>query len=197
MSETNVPPPSSATLPPPRSSESLAFEEMWKGLRKPGALIPGRREFRPRRAVPFLRNLVLLEAPIRDGDPMRFRLVGTAFERRIQRNIKGRDHFDQMPEHMHADARASIRLMFTQPCGIWQIVTMHYQRHYAEPMEATVLPLASESGSPPLLLSYVKPLGYTVLPQSTGGQAMWSEDAAFYAFLDVGAGIPDWPAKPQ
>jgi hypothetical protein len=179
---------------PARSAESRAFEAMWKSLRH-GTLIPLRSHFKPRLAVPFLQNIVLTEIPQFDGDGVRVRLVGSGFERRIQRNIAGVNYLDHLPEKFHADALQSIRLIFSQPCGLWQIMTMHYERMFAEPLEVTILPLSGDADRPSILLNYVKPVPQVAQPTPTNGMAMRVDTASHFQFIDVGAGVPDWPPQ--
>ena len=179
---------------PLRSTESRAFEAMWRGLRR-GALIPARSDFDPRSAIPFLKNIVLVDVPQFDGDSVRVRLVGTGFERRIQNNITGLNYLDHLPEAFHADALESIRLLFSQPCGLWQVMTMHYERMFAEPLEVTVFPLDRDGDKPPLLLTHVKPIGKPAVPTPTDGKAMRADTASHFAFIDIGAGEPSWPQR--
>jgi len=80
-----------------RSPQSLAFEAMWRGLRSDG-LVPRRRDFHPSRALPFLRDLVLLEVPAPGGHQLKIRLTGTGLEQRIQKNIVGRDYLEFLPK---------------------------------------------------------------------------------------------------
>lgn len=183
-----------AGTPPLRSVESRAFEAMWRSLRR-DALVPRRADFSPRLAVPFLQNIVLTDVPAFDSDGLRVRLVGTGFERRIQTNITGVNYLDHLPEKFHADARESIRLVFAQPCGLWQIMTMHYERMFAEPLEVTVFPLSGDDERPPVLLNYVKPIGHPAEPAPTYGMAMRVDTASHFAFIDIGSGVPAWPPK--
>lgn len=179
---------------PVRSVESRAFEAMWKSLRHNG-LVPRRSDFSPRLAIPFLQNIVLTDVPQFDGDGIRVRLVGTGFERRIQTNITGVNYLDHLPKQLHADALESIRLLFTQPCGLWQVMTMHYERMFAEPLEVTALPLLSDDERPAVLLNYVKPIGHPAEPATTNGMAMRVDTASHFEFIDLGAGLPDWPPR--
>jgi hypothetical protein len=165
---------------------------MWKSLRR-GTLIPRRSRFSPRLAVPFLQHIVLTDVPKFDGDGVRIRLVGTGFERRIQTNLAGVNYLDHLPEKFHAAALESIRLIFTQPCGLWQIMTMHYERMYAEPLEVTIFPLSGDDEKPPVLLNYVKPIGQPAAPTPTNGMAMRVDTASHFEFIDIGAGVPGWP----
>jgi hypothetical protein len=167
---------------------------MWKSLRR-GTLIPWRSDFEPRLAVPFLQNIVLTDVPQFGGDGVRVRLVGSGFERRIQKNITGVNYLDHLPKEFHADALQSIRSIFAQPCGVWQIMTMHYERMFAEPLEVTILPLSGDADRPPVLLNYVRPIPQPAQPAPTNGMAMRVDTASHFEFIDIGAGIPDRPRR--
>jgi len=172
-----------------RSQSSLAFEEFWRALPKQGCA-PHRREFRPERATKFLKNLMLIEAPQDSAARLRLRLVGSAIQLRIQRDITGCDYLDFLAPAHHVGAVQSCLAMLRQPCGLWQCMDVHYERGFAQALEVTAFPLLADPGGTALILALVEPLTALVTPEPAQGRAMLVETAAHYAFIDVGAGLP-------
>lgn len=178
---------------PTRSKNSLEFEALWRGLKKDGGLIPNRREFKPEKAKSLLRDLLLVEARLGDPASLPIRLVGSAAQQRIQHNIVGHDYLDFMPPELHAGAIESGRLMFNHPCGLWQVMTMHYAREYAQNVEITAFPLLADAASVPLLLVLMQPVAGLVSAIQAQGRPILVDTASAFEFIDVGAGSPAWP----
>jgi hypothetical protein len=164
---------------------------VWRRLPKSG-LLPARREFKPSVAPRFLPHIVLIEADF-EQQRLHVRLVGSAFEARIQRKIDGMNYLDFLQPQFRAGAMDSIRMMGAQPCGLWQIMALHYERKLAEPFEVTCFPFAPTAEGKLLLLNYVRPIGHSVAAAPTSGRAMMTDTAMTFAFLDLGAGVPAWP----
>lgn len=173
-----------------RSRQSLEFERFWRSLPKTD-LLPHRRDFRPAGAASLLRYVMLLDAHGEPGPAALIRLVGSAIEERIQRDIKGRDYFEFLDPDRHADARASLKLMLDHPCGVWQIVPFHYERGTAQNVEATVFPMLGDAA--PFMLALVIPREEFLRPQPAGSRVVLAGGATEYEFLDIGAGVPAWP----
>jgi len=182
-----------ACATPVRSGSSLEFEAMWRGLKKESGLIPNRREFRPERAKSLLRDLVLVEARLGEPPTLPIRLVGSAAQQRIQNNIVGHNYLDFVPPQLHAGVIESVRLIFHHPCGLWQVMTMHYAREYAQNVEITAFPLQADAGSVPLLLVLMQPVEGLVSAIQAQGRAILVDTASVFEFIDVGAGSPAWP----
>jgi hypothetical protein len=178
-----------ATSDPARSKQSLAFEELWRSLPKDGA-IPNRRDFNPAQAVPFLSQLVLMDVEWGTKPILRIRLAGTGFESRVQNKLDGQNYLDVLPAEYHAGAIESTRLMHKQPCGLWQITKLHYQRLFAEPVEYTSFPLTADGDRPALIVTYVVPLRAVTAPNPTGGKPLLAETATHWTYIDIGYGIP-------
>lgn len=180
---------------PNRSALSIEFEAFWRALPKDGP-VPHRREFKPERAARFLKDLILARAPSEEDPAMRVRLVGSAIQLRIRRDITGEDYLDFLDPAHRADAIRSAHLILEHPCGLWQIMPLHYERGFAHKVELTMFPLLGSAESPPLLLGLVQPLGELVEPVHLQGKTMHVETASAFQFIDIGAGLPSWPAQP-
>jgi hypothetical protein len=177
-----------------RSERSLAFEAFWRAQPKAG-LIPSRTEFRPERATRFLKNIILLKAQDIDCGPLIVRLAGSAIQFHIQREITGQDVLDYLAPVHRDGARESVRLVQTHPCGLWQVMALHYERGFSQKFELTIFPLRDPDGSPSMLLGLVMPLEEAVMSQPVQGKAMLVDTASAFCWLDIGAGAPRWPSQ--
>lgn len=173
-----------------RSPASQEFESFWKKLPRCGAL-PGKRDFRPAALGHLLPFVMLAEARLEPAPSLLIRIVGSAIEERIQRDITGQDYFEFLEADRRVAAVQSLRLMLNHPCGLWQIMPYHYVRGIAQKVEGTVFPLLGEPA--PYLLGLVIPRDEPVRPISPGPRAMLAGGATSFEFLDVGAGVPPWP----
>ena len=173
-----------------RTELSLAFEAFYRALPMDvGGFIPNRSVFRPERAAKFLKHIVLCEA-LDGAGGLRMRLVGSEFQQRIQRDVKGQNYFEYlMPQYRQA-AMDSIREIVQRPCGLWQIMPVHYERRYAQHVELTVLPLGPGPDGVNLLLVLTQPMQDLVMPVSTGDKVMAAGTALTYQYIDLGAGVP-------
>ena len=176
-------------MAPQRSLRSLAFEAFWRALPKDG-LVPPRSAFRPERARPFLGDLLLLEASFGATTVLRVRLAGSAFEARVHRSMTGENFTEYFSDAQRPHAIANAEAVVKRPCGRWTVSPVHYERGYAQQIEATMFPLAGESGMP-LIVMLAHPIGTTILPMSTSGKAMHGHIPVVDGFLDIGAGLPD------
>jgi hypothetical protein len=182
--------------PPPaevlaRSTDSLAFQNFWSDLRQ-GALVPHRNDFSPARAVGFLRHIVLIEAP--EAGALRVRVTGSAIDIQAGKSIAGRSYLEFVPEHLHDGLLRSVRLMLDHPCGLWQVMPIHYEKGIAQQVEVTAFPLLPAENSAPFLLGLVKFPGRPVKPRDPAGKVMLVETATAYEFIDVGNGLPHYDA---
>lgn len=175
---------------PARSVRSLAFEAFWRALPKDG-LIPLRSAFRPERATPFLRDLLLLEASFGATTVLRIRLAGSGLEGRVHRSLTGENYTDYFSDAQRPHAIANAKAVVHRPCGRWTVSPVHYERGYAQYIEGTMFPLGAAGGSPPLILMLTNPLVSSILPMSTSGQAMHAHIPAVDGFIDIGAGVPE------
>src|SRR5450755_839349 len=177
-----------------RSEQGLAFEAFWHAQPKAG-LVPNRSEFRPERATRFLKNLLLLKAPEETGGPLIIRLAGSAIQFRIQRDVTRHDALEYLSPHHRDGARESLRLLQSYPCGLWQVMAFHYERGFSQKFELTAFPLRDAEGNPSLVLGLVMPLEEPVTAHPVQGTTMLIDTASAFCWLDIGAGLPDWPVK--
>src|SRR5690349_18466477 len=144
-----------------RSSESLAFEALWRSLRGE-RLMPDRGDFTPRKAARFLPNTLVMEAPGVDHPSFRIRVAGNAFRDAAADGIAGTDMLDMLPQEYRAGAVATGGLMISQPCGLWQISPVR-SIAYVGLVEMTAFPVTSVSDAVQLVIAHVLPLA-EVLP---------------------------------
>jgi hypothetical protein len=177
-----------------RTKGSLAFEEFWRSLRTEGALVPSRSDFRPAKAARFLHNIVLLEAPGEGRNSLKMRVVGHVYQSAMQYAVAGTDHLDILPLEYHAGALASVRLMVSQPCGLWQIMPVHL-KGVSRLLEFTAFPLTPGDDGIPLILGYLFPLESLGLAPAAVKKEVAVDTAVEFFFIDIGAGQPQWPVK--
>ncbi|HSC61453.1 MAG TPA: hypothetical protein VLC29_09480, partial [Rhizomicrobium sp.] len=80
----------------------------------------------------------------------------------------------------------------SKPCGIWQVLGIHYQRGAFKSIELTAFPLFREN-APPQIMGLVL-YSHGQVSDIPPDIAMVSLDrATATAFLDIGAGLPKWP----
>jgi len=172
-----------------RSADSFAFEEFWRGLRR-GALVPDRHDFNPARAIRFLKDIVLMEGAPTESSALHVRLVGSAIDMRLGESIAGHDYLEFVPRELHRGVLETVRHMHEQPCGLWQVMTVQYEKRMAQPAEVTAFPLKSARN--PLVISLLKFAGKPVSPADVLGKTMVVETATQYEFIDIGAGLPHY-----
>jgi hypothetical protein len=173
-----------------RSPESREFEALWRSLRAPSRLVPGRAEFQPSKARRFLRDLVLMEAPSAVCSTLRIRLTGRRFVETIGFDISGRDHLEFMAPEFHAGVLATARAMIDRPCGLWQVTPAHLVRGYALNFEITAFPLAPDEQGRAFIISHLLPVGDVMSSTLPTDRGLGLGTALTYAFLDIGAGEP-------
>jgi hypothetical protein len=178
---------------PDRSRRSHAFEEFWRALPRTGSL-PRRSDMGIKQAAPFLQHMMLVEARLNDTPSFPIRLTGGAVRDRIQRDIVGHDYLEFLPRQYHAGAIETARLVTGFPCGLWQIMALHFERGFAQNHEVTAFPLETQQGEPPLLLGLFEPAEGLIAAHPAHGKAMLADTASTFRFIDIGAGEPAWLA---
>jgi hypothetical protein len=176
-----------------RSKDSLAFEAAWRALPRQGA-IPDRRDLSLHHFKKMLPDIGLLE--ITPGTPPRTRVcvVGERIRERIPFPVVGQDYFHYVPAQMRATAERRMQTLVDQPCGLWQILGIHYQRGLFKSLELTVFPLGREDGPPQIMILAVYSRGQVCdVPADLAFVSL--DRATATAFLDVGAGLPVWPQE--
>jgi hypothetical protein len=172
-----------------RSDRSREFEIFWRNLPKDG-LVPHRRDMKPARAASLLRDIVMLEARFGEKPSLRIRLIGSSMQERIQSNITGLDYLDFRPSEYRAATIDAVRLMSGQPCGVWQVMAMHYERGFAQYFELTAFPLLGDDADVPLILGLMHPTGGLVRAVPVGDKPIMTDIATTYDYIDIGAGKP-------
>jgi len=174
-----------------RSADSHAFEALWRSLPKEGP-VPDRGALHPRKAARFLPNLVLVEVPPPGSRSLKIRLAGTGIEAKIERSITGHDYLEFLPERFHEAALQSARMMIAQPCGLWQLTTVHYQRGTSQLLEITAFPLCAGSDCAPYILGLSRGTAKYYASEENPDAAICAETALKFEFLDIGNGVPAW-----
>lgn len=177
-----------------RSEPSLAFEAMWRGLRRKGSPIPARNDFHPAKAVKFLREIVLVEVPCGANRALKVRLVGSAIEARMQTNLAGRDYLECLAPAHHDGAVRSTQMMASHPCGLWQMTQFHYERGISHLAEMTAFPLGPGDDGVPLILLLSSFHDVAQRPSVPLGKPILADTALTFRFLDIGNGLPEWDA---
>ena len=172
-----------------RTNLSREFEAMWRALPRDG-LIPNRREFRPERAPKFLRHILLCEALPEGKNAVCIRLVGSEFELRVKRDLRGLDYLQFLHESLHDDAIESVRQIVRRPCALWQITPVHYERGYSHLVEFTIFPLGPGANGVDLLLVLTQSRQGLLPHEPTNTKVMSVGTAVKYEFIDIGAGVP-------
>ncbi|HEY8949089.1 MAG TPA: hypothetical protein VIM56_09425 [Rhizomicrobium sp.] len=173
-----------------RTNDSLAFEAAWRALPRSGA-IPDRRDLSLHRFKKMLPDIALMD--IMPGPPMRSRvcLVGERIRERLPFPVVGQDYFHFVPAHLRSTSERRVKAVVSQPCGVWQILGIHYQRGLFKSLELTALPFCREDGPPQIMLLAVYSRGQ-VCDVPTDLAMISLDRASASAFLDIGAGQPDW-----
>lgn len=179
------------TLSQQRTKDSLAFEAAWRALPK-SASVPDRRDLSLHQFKKMLPDIALMD--IISGEPTKSRvcLVGERIRERVPFAIVGQDYFHYVPAHMRAMAERRLRTLVDHPCGLWQVLGIHYQRGIFKTLELTVFPLCHADGPPQLMILAVYSRGQ-VCDVPTDLAMISLDRASATAFLDVGAGLPVWP----
>jgi hypothetical protein len=173
-----------------RSARSLAFEAFWRSLPRRG-LIPSRGDFQPRSAIRFLPDLVLMESATATRRGLRIRLVGSAFQTRIRKDITGMDYAEFLSPEIRERALASVEMLSGHPCGLWQTMPVQYEQGFAQKLEVTVLPLDPGDDGIPLLLTFSQFQNALVHTERALERPIAAETATSYTYLDIGAGVPN------
>jgi hypothetical protein len=174
-----------------RTKGSLAFEAAWRALPRNG-IVPDRRDLSLHKFKKFMPDMALID--ILPGMPARSRIcvVGECIRERLPFPPVGQDYFQFLPVQLRAIAAQRLKAIVSQPCGIWQVLGIHYQRDVFKSIELTGFPLFRENGPPQIMGVILYSQGQ--VSDIPGDVAMISLDrATATAFLDIGAGVPVWP----
>jgi hypothetical protein len=173
-----------------RTKDSLAFEAAWRALPRNG-FMPDRRDLSLHQFKKMLPDIALMDIIPGEQTRSRICLVGERIRERIPFAIVGQDYFHFVPAQMRVAAERRLQTLVEHPCGLWQVLGIHYQRGLFKSLELTALPLCRADGPPQLMILAVYSRGQACdVPTDL---AMISLDrASATAFLDIGAGLPSW-----
>lgn len=176
-----------------RTRDSLAFEAAWRTLPRHG-LVPDRRDLTLHHFKKMLPDIGLLD--IVPGTPARSRVcvVGERIRERVPFPVVGQDYFHYVPAQLRTTAERRLQTLVTHPCGLWQVLGIHYQQGLFKSLELTVFPLWREEGPPQIMILAVYSRGQ-VCDVPTDLAMISLDRATASVFLDVGAGLPDWPRE--
>lgn len=176
-----------------RTKDSLAFEAAWRALPRQG-LVPDHADLSLRGFGKLLPDMALIDIVTGTPASSRVALVGERIRERMPFPVVGHDYFHYVPANMRPTTELRLQTIVTQPCGLWQVLGIHYQQSLFKSLEITVFPLSRESGPSQLMILAVYSRGQICdVPVDL---AMVSLDrASATAFLDVGAGQPHWPQE--
>jgi len=174
-----------------RTKDSLAFEAAWRALPRQG-LIPDHADLSLRGFGKLLPDMALIDIVTGTPASSRVALVGERIRERMPFPVVGHDYFHYVPAYMRATTELRLQTIVTQPCGLWQVLGIHYQQSLFKSLEITAFPLSCQHGPSRLMILAVYSRGQICdVPVDL---AMVSLDrASATAFLDVGAGHPIWP----
>ena len=174
-----------------RTKDSLAFEAAWRALPRQG-LIPDHADLSLRGFGKLLPDMALIDIVTGTPASSRVALVGERIRERMPFPVVGHDYFHYVPAYMRAMTELRLQTIVTQPCGLWQVLGIHYQQSLFKSLEFTACPGSGQHGPSRLMILAVYSRGQICdVPVDL---AMVSLDrASATAFLDVGAGQPIWP----
>ncbi len=135
-----------------RTKDSLAFEAAWRALPKNGT-VPDKGALSLHGFKKMLPDIGLLD--IMPGTPPTSRVcvVGERIRERIPFPVVGQDYFHYVPAHMRATSEQRLQTLVRHPCGLWQVLGIHYQRGLFKSLEVTALPLWRKDGPPHFSIS--------------------------------------------
>lgn len=174
-----------------RTKDSLAFEAAWRALPRQG-LVPDHANLSLRGFGKLLPDMALIDIVTGTPASSRVALVGERIRERMPFPVVGHDYFHYVPATMRATTELRLQTLVTQPCGLWQVMGIHYQQSLFKSLEVTAFPLSRANGPSQLMILAVYSRGQVC--DVPADLAMVSLDRAHAtAFLDVGAGQPFWP----
>jgi hypothetical protein len=174
-----------------RTRDSLAFEAAWRALPRQG-LVPLHGDLSLRGFKKLLPDMALIDIVTSPSVSSRVCLVGERIRERLPFPVTGHDYFHYVPAFMRATTERRLQTLVTQPCGLWQVMGIHYQQSLFKSLEITAFPLSRENGVSPLMILAVYSRGQ-VCDVPTDLAMVSLDRASATAFLDVGAGQPFWP----
>lgn len=171
-----------------RSPQSLALEEVWRGLERADGLVPRRSAFRPELAPRLLPNLALLDIHNDETITTRVRLVGSRLRDLANMDVTGLDYLDLVPDRAYQ--AEYLRLCLKTPCASWAVSPIVYERGYNSLIEITHFPLTDEKTGAHVGMVLIYEMGCDLPEYRTIGKPIELKPAVVREFIDIGAGIP-------
>lgn len=168
--------------------ETVSFVNAWSGWR--GArLLPRRSDMRLSDIKQLLPMVSLLEA--RSPTDVVFRVAGSRLRDYLGVDLTSSNYIELAPEAFRPIRIWRVQQQLTRPCGALFIYPHRFPSGQVAPAEVVSLPVDDgRLGKPPMLLSVITPLtSRTEDPPPGGRREVYF--AVEFAFIDLGAGIPD------
>ena len=168
--------------------ETLRFAEAWSRWRG-GRMLPRRSDMRLAEIKQLLPLVSLLE--VRSPTDVVFRVAGSRLRDYLGADLTGNNYVELAPESFRPIRIWRLQQQITWPCGTLFIYPHRFPSGHVAPAEVISLPVEDgRAGKPPMLLSVVTPLTErSEDPPAPGQRQVYF--AAEFAFIDLGAGIPD------
>ena len=168
--------------------ETLHFADAWSRWRGP-RLLPRRSDMRLAEIKHLLPLVSLLE--VRAPTDVVFRVAGSRLRDYLGADLTGANYVELAPESFRPIRIWRLQQQITRPCGTLFIYPHRFPSGYVAPAEVISLPVDDgRPGKPPMLLSVVTPLTERSEDPPPPGQRE-VHFAVEFAFIDLGAGIPD------
>lgn len=176
-----------------RSKSSLAVQEQWSRLRSEGELILPRSAFDPKYFVEFLPFLVMAELDL-TTKTMPIRLAGSAIRDLVGFELTGKNFLDFDSEPNKEPGWRHRVAYHDHPCGRYEVLDVRYSSRLCRECALTILPLLGSRGER-LIFVYVERIEST-MPHHDEGTATIAEPVKMAMHIDIGSGVPDFPALP-
>ena len=168
--------------------ETMRFVEAWSRWRG-SRLLPRRSDMRLADIKRLLPLVVLLES--RSPTNVVFRVAGSRMRDYLGVDLSGCNYIELAPESFRPIRIWRVQQQLSRPCGALFIYPHRFPSGAVAPAETISLPVDDgRPGKPPMLLSLVTPLTSRIEdPPPDGKREVFF--ATEFAFVDLGAGIPD------
>lgn len=168
--------------------ETLTFVEAWVGWRG-SRMVPRRSDMQLADIKRLLPMVSLLE--VRSPTEVVFRVAGSRMRDYLGFDVTGYNYITFASESFRHIRIWRLQQEVTRPCGALFIYPHRFPSGYVSPAETISLPIVDgRPGKPPMMLTVVTPLSTRMEdPPENGQREMFY--ATEFAFVDIGAGVPD------
>lgn len=167
---------------------NLEFARLWHGWRG-DRLLPRRADIELDALRRMLPLVVMIE--YRSPDEAIVRVAGSRLRDFLGYELTGANYIDLAPVEDRAVRSYRCWAVATRPCGSRLVYDHRLESGRVAQSEVVSLPLdADQAGSPRMTLANIAPLTPRD-PNSEGPAGTQIEVATTFAFLDIGAGVPD------